>query len=129
MHLRTASFALVATVGLIMWTHDALQTRLKMAATHAHFVQAVRWAKQEIKHAGGSDETPRSTGEWISFYHRAIRAAPHGGPAFVVAEDGDAGTGAVGVSATDYGARLVVTRPAYGKLETMRITIAAHRAP
>ena len=121
------ALCVVMTIMAVAWISSELRTRYNMAAAHAHFVQAVRIAKRTLQSPNPAirAQAPRSTGEWISEYHGYMRNAPAGGPAFVVNSEGDLHTGAIGVSATAYGAQLQITRPAYGHLQPLQIIVAA----
>lgn len=114
---RVTLLASVLVAAVVTWLTVELDARFKMARAHAHFAEAVRIAKRS--------DASRSTGEWISHYHQRIRHAPDGGPAFIVNARGNPSTGAIGISATNYGRELHITRPAYRSLHSHKVVVAA----
>ena len=120
------------------WTQAALSDRLAMARAHAHFTEAMRDAMQNISDAqvqGGSaftaegiptsSEQPTNTTAWISHFSRRVATAPGGGPAYVVNRWGNDLTGTIGVSATQYGSEVQLTRPMYLGLKPQQVKITA----
>ncbi|NKB97312.1 MAG: hypothetical protein GKR90_02270 [Pseudomonadales bacterium] len=109
-----------------------------MALTHAHFTEAVQSSKKNMNTALSSDRTnmytadgvptiggtPRNTGEWIALFNESARHAPDGGPAYIVNSAGNSDTGAIGVTATDYGKEVQIVRPAFRSLEAHKITVS-----
>ena len=108
-----------------------------MAQSHAHFTEAVQLARQSISPdssgaryvtADGVPTTashPTNTGAWISTFSRTAKHAPDGGPAYIVNNTGSDKTGAIGVSATNYGKEVRITRPAYLGLQAQSATVTA----
>ena len=124
----------------LAWMKSAIDGRLSMALTHAHFTQAVRTATKNIGTrqdtssvtgtrsftADGVPTTgglPNNTGEWIALFSRITSTAPNGGPAYIVNRTGNANTGAIGISATNYGREVHISRPAYLGLNVQKIVV------
>ena len=66
---------------------------------------------------------PNNTGEWIALFSRITSTAPNGGPAYIVNRTGNADTGAIGISATNYGREVHISRPAYLGLNVQKIVV------
>lgn len=149
MNLRTSEFngtrllslALCGAVLSAIWVMTALDERLNMARTHAHFTEATQLVAQTIEmdaqptlqfDADGVpslNSVPNNTGAWISALHAVAAAeAPRGGPAFIVNGAGSATTGAIGVTATAYGQQVTIRRPAFGTLRPLAVEISANGA-
>ena len=111
---------------LTLWAKYELDTRFQMALTHAHFTEALQLSKKNMVLASNSenDTQPRNTGEWIALFNTRARHAPKGGPAYIVNSNGNAGTGAIGVSATNYGESVELSRPAFHKLTAHKVIVA-----
>lgn len=129
----------VFIIALTFWAQHEINARFQMALTHAHFTQAVqlskknlntgtvankenRFTREGIPTLGGQ---PRNTGEWIALFNGSARHAPDGGPAFIVNSAGNPLTGAIGVSATNYGDSIEISRPAYRTLKPHRVIVSA----
>ena len=130
----------MAVAGLVVWTKQSIDSRLAMARAHAHYTVAIQTAKQNIApqaravdtqytHTYTSDGVPtvarqlNNTGAWIELLNTRSSRAPLGGPAYVVNSSGNALTGAVGVSATNYGNEVQITRPAFLGLAAVRTIV------
>ena len=113
-------------IGLSLWAHHEINTRFEMALTHAHFTEALSLSKKNMKLASDSeaDTQPRTTGEWIALFNQSARHAPMGGPAYVVSNQGNSMTGAIGVSATNYGESVELYRPGFKTLEPRKVTVS-----
>ena len=119
--LGLALLALFALVGAARWQLDS---RLRMAQAHAHFTEAVRVARTKLSEKAFSDGQPlASTGEWIALFNSQALLAPEGGPAFIVNRSGSPETGAIGVSATDYGNEVHIARPSYRVLHNHKVVV------
>ncbi len=133
--VRLTFWGALLVVVLLSWISYELNARFKMARTHAHFAEAVRIAEENVGLNASLAPTttdnskpenvnqPRSTGEWISLYNNKVKFAPGGGPAFIVNVQGNPATGAIGISATNYGTELHITRPAYRSLKTHKVVV------
>ena len=116
----------ILVIALSLWTHHEINTRFDMALTHAHFTEALQLSKKNMKLSSDAerDTQPRTTGEWISLFNQSARHAPMGGPAYVVSNQGNSMTGAVGVSATNYGEAVELYRPAFKTLEPKKVIVS-----
>lgn len=130
--------ALFSAMAAAFWTQAALSDRLAMARAHAHFTEAMRDAMQNISDAQAqasgaftadgiptSSAQPTNTTAWISHFSRRVDQAPGGGPAYVVNRWGNDLTGAIGVSATQYGSEVQLSRPMYLGLKPQQVKITA----
>ncbi len=95
-----------------------VENRLKMVATQFNFVESVQMARDHMNAATLKAESglPGSSGAWIALFNQKVPFAPEGGPAFIVNKQGNPKTGAIGISATDFGQELRITRPSYAIL-------------
>ncbi len=137
---RITLLTIALSVLVVGWISYELNMRFNMALAHAHFADAVARAHEHIEASRTGEGRqhftaegvptlgglPRSTGEWIAYYHKFVRSAPGGGPAFVVNADGNPATGAIGVSATNYGTEVHLTRPAYRGLKAHKVVVRAN---
>ena len=137
--IRVTVLTIALSVLVVGWISYELNMRFKMALAHAHFAEAVARAHEHIEATRTGEGRrhftadgvptlgglPQSTGEWIAYYHNFMRSAPGGGPAFVVNAEGNPATGAIGVSATNYGTEVHLTRPAYRGLKAHRVVVRA----
>ncbi|MEM9622346.1 MAG: hypothetical protein AAF993_11895 [Pseudomonadota bacterium] len=112
--LATLGCSALAVLAAI--SHAQIDARLRMVATQFNFSEAVHVAQQTLANPAATEHVPVSTGEWIALFNQQVDAAPEGGPAFIVNKQGNPATGAVGVSATNFGKEVHLTRPAYAVL-------------
>ena len=103
---------------LAVFAHTQMESRINMARTHANFTGALKIAENNLnaRLSGKSIDLPNNTGEWIELFNAQAESAPGGGPAFIVNNKGNSDTGAIGVSSTNFGSELHITRPAYAIL-------------
>jgi hypothetical protein len=100
-------------------TYKRFDDRMQMAKTNAHFVGAVRVAKDHTS----AEAAPLSASQWASNFNQGSSDAPNGGPAFIVNNNGNRTTGAVGVAVDNFGTRVLVIRPEYLTLSAQRAVI------
>lgn len=124
-HVNVALFLM--TLAMLGYTSVALYHNLQMAKTHALFTEALRASRDSLalRITNEAGNEPSSTGEWLAILNEHNKDAPAGGPAFVVNKLGSASTGAVGISATSYGAEVHITRPAFRQLEPRHAVVTS----
>ncbi|MEM7097262.1 MAG: hypothetical protein AAF541_03310 [Pseudomonadota bacterium] len=117
------------SVVFVIETSRQVQMRLGMVQTHIAYTEAYRISRDMlVQHSvGAQEQAPESSGAWISRIktntNDSIHLAPGGGPAFILNNQGNSLTGAIGVTATNYGRDLILTRPAFYKLSSQSTTI------
>ncbi len=123
----TGVLVIAALAATSIWQMNA---RLRMVTTQFNFSEAVYTAQQKLtaRTLDPAAKLPASTGEWIALFNRQVPFAPDGGPAFIVNKQGNPATGAVGVSATDFGREVRLTRPAYGTLTEQVAVVSGSEA-
>ena len=106
---------ILVIAAMASFTHQQMDARINMARTHANFTGALRIAQNSLnaRTVKANSHNPTNTGEWIELFNAQSEAAPGGGPAFIVNTKGNSETGAIGVSVTNFGSELQITRPAY----------------
>lgn len=121
-----ALFGAILVIGLSLWAHHQIDSRFQMALTHAHFTEALHLSKKNMnfESMSNTDRQPRNTGEWIGLFNESARFAPMGGPAFVVSNEGNAKTGAIGVSAINYGESVEIFRPGFKSLAPHKVIVS-----
>lgn len=122
---------LVGCVGIVL-VIDAqrqISSRVAMTQTHFTYAEAYRLSREALAaHTLSTlQNLPESSGAWVSMFKRDVgdnlQFAPEGGPAFVLNKQGSSMTGAIGVTATNFGRDLILSRPAYKHLspQTTRV--------
>ncbi len=123
--------ALAGSLALVMVVNALQQivVRVDMAHTHFAYAQAYHLSRQHLAaHSMGSaSNVPESSGAWVNTFKnemgKPLIFAPAGGPGFVLNKQGSALTGAIGVTATNFGRDLILVRPAYRHLDQQAVTV------
>ena len=135
--LTNLLLATIVCIATLLWATNAIHQRANMAQVHANFTHAIQTVKGKASQQDSSGQhftadgiptvatLPTNTGAWISEFSRKVDKAPEGGPAYIVNNTGSDMTGAIGVTATNYGKEVRITRPPYRDLESYTATVTA----